>query len=84
MSHFATIQTQIRDIAALRDACRELGVELIENTQAGMIPDQTPSRLRWQCGSFAGVAVKRVTCVVCHATSIRSRMPLTPRSQSSI
>jgi hypothetical protein len=34
MSHFATIQTQIKDIAALRDACRELGVELIENTQA--------------------------------------------------
>ena len=34
MSHFTTIQTQIRDVAALRDACRELGVELLENTQA--------------------------------------------------
>ena len=34
MSHFTTIQTQIRDIAALREACRELGVELVENTQA--------------------------------------------------
>ena len=34
MSHFATITTQIKDIAALREACRELGVELIENTTA--------------------------------------------------
>ena len=33
MSHFTTIQTQIRDIAALRGACRELGVELIENAE---------------------------------------------------
>jgi hypothetical protein len=31
MSHFTTIQTQIKDIAALRAACSELGVELIEN-----------------------------------------------------
>jgi hypothetical protein len=31
MSHFTTIQTQIKDIAALRTACAELGVELIEN-----------------------------------------------------
>ena len=34
MSHFTTINTQLKDIAALREACRELGVELIENTQA--------------------------------------------------
>ena len=34
MSHFTTIQTQIRDAAALRDACQELGVELIENAEA--------------------------------------------------
>ncbi len=34
MSHFTTIQTQIKDIAALREACRELGVELIENAVA--------------------------------------------------
>lgn len=34
MSHFTTIQTQIRDIAALRAACSELGVELIENAVA--------------------------------------------------
>jgi Protein of unknown function (DUF1257) len=34
MSHFTTITTQIRDPAALREACRELGVELLENTTA--------------------------------------------------
>jgi hypothetical protein len=34
MSHFTTIQTQVRDIHALRDACRELGVDLIENAVA--------------------------------------------------
>ena len=34
MSHFTTIETQVRDAAALREACRELGVELTENTAA--------------------------------------------------
>ncbi len=34
MSHFTTIETQIRDLAALREACRELGLELTENTDA--------------------------------------------------
>jgi hypothetical protein len=34
MSHFATIETQIRDIAALREACRELGMGLIANAVA--------------------------------------------------
>jgi hypothetical protein len=34
MSHFATIETQIKDETALREACRELGVELIENATA--------------------------------------------------
>ncbi len=34
MSHFTTIQTAVRDTAALREACRELGVELIENATA--------------------------------------------------
>lgn len=28
MSHFTSIQTQIKDLDALQDACRELGVEL--------------------------------------------------------
>ena len=34
MSHFTTIETQIRDIAALREACRELGVDLQEHAVA--------------------------------------------------
>ena len=34
MSHFTEIQTQIRDIVALRHACDELGVEVIENAEA--------------------------------------------------
>ena len=31
MSHFTTIQTQIRDLDALADACAELGVGLLPN-----------------------------------------------------
>jgi hypothetical protein len=34
MSHFTTIQTQVRDIAALRDACQELGLQVVENADA--------------------------------------------------
>lgn len=34
MSHFATIQTQIKDIVALKAACNELGVSVIENAEA--------------------------------------------------
>ena len=34
MSHFTTIQTQIRDIDALRDACSELGLELLRDAEA--------------------------------------------------
>lgn len=34
MSHFTTIQTQVRDIAALRDACQELGLQVAEKADA--------------------------------------------------
>ena len=34
MSHFTSIQTQIRDLAALADACRELGAELVRGCVA--------------------------------------------------
>ena len=34
MSHFTTIETQIRDTEALRAACTELGLELIPNSEA--------------------------------------------------
>ena len=34
MSHFTEIQTQIRDVSALRAACEELGVRVLTKTQA--------------------------------------------------
>ena len=34
MSHFTTIQTAIRDIRALREACSELGLEVLDNAVA--------------------------------------------------
>ena len=33
MSHFTTIQTQIRDLEALRDACVELGLIMLPNAK---------------------------------------------------
>ncbi|HRQ90218.1 MAG TPA: DUF1257 domain-containing protein [Bacteroidia bacterium] len=41
MSHFTTIQTQIRDAEALADACAELGVELLCDTSARGFGSQT-------------------------------------------
>ena len=34
MSHFVTVKTQIRDIAALRSACEEMGFSLLPNADA--------------------------------------------------
>lgn len=34
MSHFTTIETQIRDVSALRAACSELGLTIESNAQA--------------------------------------------------
>ena len=34
MSHFTTIKTQIKDIEALRAACQELGLPLLQKTDA--------------------------------------------------
>jgi hypothetical protein len=34
MSHFVSIKTQIKDIAALRDACAELGLAVLDHTGA--------------------------------------------------
>ena len=41
MSHFVSIQTQIRDIKALHGACSEMGLNLIENTTARGYGGQT-------------------------------------------
>jgi hypothetical protein len=43
MSHFTTIQTQVRDLSALADACTELGVSLV--------PDA-------DCRGYAGITRK--------------------------
>jgi hypothetical protein len=34
MSHFTTIKTQIKDVEALRMACQELGLTLLQNVNA--------------------------------------------------
>ena len=34
MSHFTTIKTQIKDIEALRKACEEMGLKLLQDTNA--------------------------------------------------
>jgi hypothetical protein len=41
LSHFTTIQTQIKDIEALRSACRELGLSLLPNAEARGFANQT-------------------------------------------
>jgi hypothetical protein len=41
MSHFTTIKTQIKDVAALRAAITELGLELIQNSNARGYVSQT-------------------------------------------
>ena len=34
MSHFTTIKTQIKDIEALRSACQEMGLTVLQNAEA--------------------------------------------------
>ncbi len=34
MSHFTTLKTQIKDLEALRSACQEMGLPLLQNTEA--------------------------------------------------
>lgn len=41
MSHFTTIKTQIKDVAALRSAITELGLELLQSTTARGYVSQT-------------------------------------------
>ena len=41
MSHFTSIQTQIKDLDALADACKELGVELVLGGEARGYAGQT-------------------------------------------
>ncbi len=41
MSHFTTIKTEIKDIDALRSACEELSLPLLQNTDARGFYEQT-------------------------------------------
>ncbi len=41
ISHFVTIQTKIRDVAALEDACAERGLEHLRNAEARGYANQT-------------------------------------------
>ena len=41
MSHFTTIKTQIKDIAALEAACKELSLPLLQNAEARGYAGQT-------------------------------------------
>jgi len=41
MSHFTTIKTQIKDITALRSACEEMKLPLLQNTTARGFAEQT-------------------------------------------
>ena len=41
MSHFMTIQTQVRDLEALRDVCAELGLQLKPKTPCRGYATQT-------------------------------------------
>jgi len=61
MSHFTTIQTQIRDLDALHDACGELGLIMLPNTQCrgnGSIwmADRSLDRKRSTDGHFCGLS----------------------------
>ena len=60
MSHFVSIQTQIRDVAALRDACDELRLGLAENTAArGYATAETPGRYVIQLRGPYDIALNR-------------------------
>ena len=43
MSHFTTVTTQIKDVAALRSACKEMGLGVLENTTARGYASNTTS-----------------------------------------
>lgn len=60
MSHFTTIQTQIKDIPVLRSACAELGLTVLENTTARGYGDNThPGRFVIRLKGPYDIAVNR-------------------------
>jgi hypothetical protein len=62
MSHFTTIQTQIKDIAALRAACTELGLPLLQEAEArGYGGTRQPGEFVIQLKGPYDIAVHRQT-----------------------
>jgi len=60
MSHFTTITTQIRDVDALRDACGELGLALLQNAEArGYYTQRTHGDFVIQLNGPYDIAVNR-------------------------
>ncbi len=58
MSHFTTIATQVRDIEALRSACQELGLELIQDGLArGYSQNTIPGEYVIRCKGPYDIAV---------------------------
>lgn len=58
MSHFTTIATQVRDIGALRIACQELGLELVQNgTARGYNQNTIPGEYVIRCKGPYDIAV---------------------------
>ena len=70
MSHFATINTQVRDIGALRKACEELGLGLEENAQArGYRVNTTPGEYVIRLKGPYDIAVNRQPDGTCGLTT---------------
>lgn len=60
MSHFTTIKTQIRDIPALRAACAEMGLPVLQKAQArGYAGNQLPGDYVLQLKGPYDVALTR-------------------------
>ena len=62
MSHFTTIQTQIKDLTALREACTELGLPLLQDAEArGYGGTRQPGEFVIQLKGPYDIAVNRQT-----------------------
>jgi hypothetical protein len=62
MSHFTPIKTQIKDIQALRAACQEMGLPLLQNAQArGYASNTIPAQYVIKLKGPYDVAVQKQT-----------------------
>jgi hypothetical protein len=68
MSHLTTIQTQVRDIAALRDACQELGLQVVAFNLERAVQSRFARSNRFSCPLVA------VRCAVRGHEGVFTRM----------